>query len=66
MFENTESETEELQPTKINFSVNLDIETENEPFELMAKALKLDRTTYMRKILAHEIKTKTVFKKLKI
>jgi len=65
MFE-AESETEEKQAENINFSVNLDIKTENEPFELMAQALGLDRTTYFRMILAYEIKTKTVFKKLKI
>lgn len=66
LFENETEDDEETEPEKINFSVNLDVKTENEPFESMAKELGIDRTTYIRKILAYEIKHKTVFKKLKI
>ena len=66
MFENETENDEVMEQEKINFSVILDVKTENEPFELMAKALGMDRTGYFRKILAYELKHKTVFKKLKI
>jgi len=57
-------ETEEK--TTVNFSCNLDIETEMTPFDVMAKELGIDKTTYFRKMLANELKNKPIYKKLKI
>ncbi len=60
-------EQPEEKPKKtINFSCNLDIETENDPWQIMATELGIDRTTYLRKMLQHEFKHKTIYKKLKI
>lgn len=54
------------EKTTVNFSCNLDIETQMKPFDELAKDLGIDKTIYFRKMLAHELKTKTVYKKLKI
>jgi len=51
---------------KINFSCNLDVESENDPWTEMARELGIDRTTYFRKMLANELKKKTIYKKMKI
>jgi len=54
------------EKTSINFSCNLDIKTENDPWEKMARELGIDRTTYLRKMLQYEFKHKVIFKKLKV
>jgi len=56
----------EEKKTVINFSCNLDIDTEMDPFEAAAGEIGIDKTVYFRKMLAYELKHKTVYKKLKI
>ena len=55
-----------MDKTTINFSCNLDVETENEPWQKLADELGIARTTYFKKMIAQELKHKVIYEKMNI